>query len=114
MFTDLSTTGYPKTLLIRNTPNGMIWQIYHVDNKHQAIYLSTNAKSNAFEGIILENYQPSYEETSPEWREEMANSFIQMLPNHLTKKESVYDDEERYDRAHNPAESWDGDNSPSE
>jgi hypothetical protein len=85
MFEDISTTGfkYPKTLVIRNTVGGAIWQIYHVDNVYQALYISKGAKANCFEGRTLEDYQPNEEETFPNWRMEIARSFIKMLPDHL-------------------------------
>ena len=85
MFEDISTTGfkYPKTLVIRNNVGGMVWQIYQVDNIEQAFHLSKNAKRNAFEGITLEDHQPSEGETFPNWRMELARDFIKMLPNHL-------------------------------
>lgn len=93
MFEDISTTGfkYPKTLVIRNTVGGMVWQIYHVDNGMQAFHLSKNAKLNAFEGRTLEDHQPDMEETFPNWRMEMARSFISMLPDHLILSEKAVD-----------------------
>lgn len=70
MYTDISTTDtYPKTLMIRNHEGGMIWQVYHVNKKHEADRLSRNAYGNGFVGSTLENYQPEYEETWPDWRE---------------------------------------------
>jgi hypothetical protein len=70
MHTDISTTkDYPKTLVIRNHEGGLIWQIYHVQAQHEAQGLSDNATRNAFQAITLEDYQPEYEETWPDWRE---------------------------------------------
>ncbi len=60
---------YPKTLVIRNHEGGMIWQIYHVQAKHEADRISANAYSNGFYAITLIDYDPSYEETWPDWRE---------------------------------------------
>lgn len=78
MYNDLSTSdAYPKTLLIRNTSGGMIWQVYHVKNETEAIGLAKNASKNAFEGITLENYQPSYEETWPGWRVDAQKDIIE-------------------------------------
>ena len=93
MFEDISTTGfkYPKTLVIRNTIGGMIWQIYHVSNLRQAQYLARNAKDNVFHGRTLEDYQPNEEETFPNWRMEMAREFISMLPSHLVLSEKAVD-----------------------
>ena len=103
MFEDISTTGfkYPKTLVIRNTVGGAIWQIYHVDNIDQAFHLSKNAKNNAFHGRTLEDYQPNEGETFPNWRMEMARDFVKMLPTHLILNDKAVDvpvpnDEEYY------------------
>lgn len=63
-----TTPDYPKTLLIRNTVGGMIWQIYHVNNIHEANRLAANAAKNCFEGISLEEHKPDQEETFPDWR----------------------------------------------
>ena len=69
MHTDVSTNdNFPKTLVIRNTPDGMIWQIYHVKNQNEADKLAQKATSNAFMGITLEDHQPEHEETWPGWR----------------------------------------------
>lgn len=71
MFTDISTKNeFPKTLVIRNSKGGMIWQIYHVQKESEADKLSFNATNNGFESITLEDYQPQHEETFPNWREE--------------------------------------------
>lgn len=70
MYTDISTTDtYPKTLMIRNHEGGMIWQVYHVNKEREAKRLAANAYGNGFVGSTLENYQPEYEETWPDWRE---------------------------------------------
>lgn len=60
---------YPKTLLIRNRPGDMIWQVYHVQKQEEAEYLSNNATNNGFYGITLEEHDESYKETWPDWRE---------------------------------------------
>lgn len=75
---------FPKTLLIRNTKGGGIWQVYHVDNFAQAIFLSNNAKRNGFEEQTLIDLDTSFSETFPGWMSEMAKDFQAMLPNHLT------------------------------
>ena len=64
-----TSTNFPKTLMIRNTPDGCIWQIYHVQKQSEADKLFANANRNGFWGITLEDYQPEYEETFPDWRE---------------------------------------------
>jgi hypothetical protein len=61
---------WPKTLEIRNTPDGMIWQIYHVNNASEAELLSRNARSNAFMDRRLTDYQPEQDETFEGWRED--------------------------------------------
>jgi hypothetical protein len=66
---DVSEKEFPKTLVIRNTPGGMIWQIYHVKAQYEADRLTKNALRNGFYGITLEEYQPDEEETFPDWRE---------------------------------------------
>jgi hypothetical protein len=69
MYTDISTAeSFPKTLVVRNTPDGMIWQIYHVKNQNEANKLALNATGNGFYGITLEDYQPEHDETWPGWR----------------------------------------------
>jgi hypothetical protein len=69
MYKNISTTeSFPKTLVVRNTPDGMIWQIYHVKNQNEAEKLAVNATSNGFYGITLEDYQPEHVETWPGWR----------------------------------------------
>ena len=60
---------YPKTLLIHNTVGGMIWQVYHVNNRNEARFLAMNAKRNGFEWRRLVDYIEDEEETSPDWRE---------------------------------------------
>lgn len=70
MYTDISTNGdYPKTLMIRNHDGGMIWQVYHVQKKSEADKLASNANGNGFYGSTLEDYQPGYVETFPDWKE---------------------------------------------
>jgi len=70
MYTDNSTgDSYPKTLMIRNHKGGGIWQVYHVEKESEANILSSNAHKNGFYGTTLEDYQPNYEETWPDWRE---------------------------------------------
>jgi hypothetical protein len=67
---DISKTNtYPKTLVIRNHVGGMIWQIYHVQKESEAVKIAANAHGNGFYGITLEDHQPGFEETWPDWRE---------------------------------------------
>lgn len=69
-------TDYPKTLIIRNTPDGGIWQIYYVQNQYEADKLSKNANRNGFYGITLEDYQSEHKETFPNWRETSGGKAI--------------------------------------
>jgi len=70
MLIDESTTeSFPKTLLIRNTEDGMIWQIYHVNNGKEAEILAENALSNGFLSSTLEDHYKDEKETWPDWRE---------------------------------------------
>ena len=63
---------YPKTVIIRNTEGGMVWQIYHVENVIEARLLSLGATKNGFHSVSLEEHQPNLEETFPNWREEVT------------------------------------------
>ena len=75
MYTDISTSAvglgneYPKTLFIRNSKGGMVWQIYHVNNQSEVEQLSSNAYGNGFYGTTLEDYAPEEKETWEDWRE---------------------------------------------
>ena len=70
MYIDKSVLDtFPKTLVIRNTSGGMIWQIYHVQSEREAERLSRNATDNGFFDISLEDYIPNSKETFPDWRE---------------------------------------------
>jgi hypothetical protein len=68
---------YPKTLVVRNHEGGLIWQIYHVQKKSEAIKLANNATMNGFQAITLEDYQPSYEETWSDWRETCSPEILE-------------------------------------
>jgi len=90
MFESISTgNSYPKTLVIRNTVGGGIWQVYHVDNAYQALYISKGAMTKGYEGRTLEDYQPDLDDTFPNWRMELARGFVDMLPSHLSIKEGA-------------------------
>ena len=65
-----NSNAFPKTLFIRNSVGGMIWQVYHVQKLKEAEILSHNATMNGFESCILENHNADYEETFPNWRNE--------------------------------------------
>jgi hypothetical protein len=67
---DITTNDkYPKTLLIRNTPGGMIWQVYHVEKRIEAERLSANALKNGYISSTLSDHQPNREQTWEDWRE---------------------------------------------
>jgi len=77
-YTDLTTDNvYPKTLFVRNTPGGMIWQVYHVQKESEAQKLAQNATNNGFFGITLEDHQPDHNETWPDWRETCSPEILQ-------------------------------------
>jgi hypothetical protein len=77
MYTDESTTlTYPKTLMIRNEPSGMIWQVYHVLKQSEADKLTSNAHKNGFYGSTLEDHQPEMEETWPDWRDTCSEDIL--------------------------------------
>lgn len=74
---NISNSGtYPKTLVIRNSVGGMIWQIYHVQKESEAVKIAANAHGNGFYGITLEDHQPEYKETWPDWRETCDDDII--------------------------------------
>ena len=69
-YEDLTTKdSFPKTFVVRNTRNGMVWQIYHPDTQEDVDNLSKNAFGNGFLGNTLEDHQPELEETWSDWRE---------------------------------------------
>jgi len=67
---------YPKTLEIRNTSGGMIWQIYHVNNLSEAEQLAANSLKNGFMESTLVDHRADEEETYPDWREDKKNTII--------------------------------------
>ena len=70
MYTDNSTNDkYPKTLVVRNSEGGMVWQIYHVEKEKEAEILARNATGNGFYAITLEDHQPELKQTWEDWRE---------------------------------------------
>jgi len=70
LINDTTNSKYPKTLLIRNTEGGMIWQIYHVRELYEADRISSNATKRGFLSCTLEDHHPDQDETFPKWREE--------------------------------------------
>ncbi len=58
---------YPYMLIMRNSPDGMIWQAYTVKNDQESSILTKNAQTN---GFIVQKEELEYtDETSPGWRE---------------------------------------------
>ena len=72
---------YPKTLVVRNEPGGMVWQVYHVEKEIEAKRIAGNATNNGFYGVTLEDHQPESEETWPDWRDTSGGKrIIEELP----------------------------------
>ncbi len=60
--------SYPKMLVMRNSPNGLIWQSYNVLNEQEERILTKNATEN---GFIVQTEKADYtDETTPGWRDE--------------------------------------------
>jgi len=77
MYNNQTTNNtYPKTLMVRNMPGGCIWQVYHVQKQSEADKLAANAHRNGFLGSTLEDHQPDYEETWPDWRETCSKDIL--------------------------------------
>lgn len=64
------TNVFPKTLEIRNTVGGMIWQIYHVQSEHEIEVLKNNSRNNGFLSQTVVDYTGE-KETFPRWRNEV-------------------------------------------
>lgn len=79
MFINNTDNKFPKTLEIRNTSGGMIWQIYHVNNIKEAEILSKNALKNGFMESTLVEYNKDTEETFPNWRNECSEELQKVL-----------------------------------
>lgn len=60
--------GFPKTLEIRNTSGGIVWQVYHVNNELEIEMLIATSSSNGFMAQDIVPYDPKREETFPNWR----------------------------------------------
>ncbi len=107
-FNNISTDSlWPKTLVIRNSKGGLIWQVYHVNNDAQAIYITEGAHDNGFESVTLQDYDGEMVETFPNWRMELARQFESLLPDYLLIREEAieypefdeWDDDPEYDSA---------------
>ena len=71
MYNNLSTTdNFPQTVVVRNTKDGMVWQIYHVNSNKAAELIAKGAERNGFEDVRLVDHLPNEEETFPNWRNE--------------------------------------------
>ena len=71
--------NYPKTLLIRNHEGGMIWQVYHVQQRKEAVLLAEGAKRNYFEAVTLIDYNDEYKENWPDWREKCTSKLKEIV-----------------------------------
>ena len=69
---DFSDNGFPKTMRIHNSKDGLIWQIYHVNDKIEQDIITEGAEISAFEYVGITNYDESYEESSPGWRDSIG------------------------------------------
>jgi len=58
---------YPHMLVMRNEPNGMIWQAYRVENDIEKRILTRNARKNGF--IVFDEPDGCCSEEWPGWRE---------------------------------------------
>lgn len=68
--TMITTGSFPKTLEIRNTPGGAIWQLYHVMSAEEAGRIANGADERGFYSRILVDFRPD-QETFPTWRKEV-------------------------------------------
>lgn len=66
----MESMTFPKTLEIRNTPTGMIWQIYHVQSEKEVAVLTYNSQKNGFLGQTVVPYTGE-QETFPRWRNDV-------------------------------------------
>lgn len=62
---------FPVTLEIRNTPDGCIWQIYHLQSQEEVNRISNTAGFNGFESCEVVPFQPEESETFPRWRNDV-------------------------------------------
>jgi len=62
-----SNMKFPHMLIMRNSPNGSIWQAYRVENEIEVQILTKNARHNGF--IVQKELEDYTTETSPRWRE---------------------------------------------
>jgi hypothetical protein len=56
-----------RQLNIRNTPDGCIWQVYHVRDDHEVRLLQRSAMNNGFSGFEVAK-ELTDNETFPGWR----------------------------------------------
>jgi hypothetical protein len=74
-YQDISTTDFPKTLIVRNHVGGAGWQVYHVQKLSEVEKLTENCWNNGFYGSTLENYTGE-KETWSDWRETEEGKII--------------------------------------
>ncbi len=78
---------YPKTVIFEMTDFQFdTRKVYHVENSYQLRYLES-----IFSGydVTIQDYSPELEETRPNWRHQIAKSFIRMFPEHLMLREDA-------------------------
>ena len=61
-----------KQLLIRNTHDGMIWQVYNISDQREINILERNARANGFQSFEIVSSADPYEETFPGWRDSIG------------------------------------------
>lgn len=69
---DFSDNVFPKTMCIHNSKGGLIWQVYHIHDKIEQDIITEGAEISAFEYVSIINYDDSYEESSPGWRDSIG------------------------------------------
>ena len=60
--------GQTRQLLIRNTPGGCVWQVYHIKSDLEYDLITRTASGNGFLSFTVET-ECDMEETFPGWRE---------------------------------------------
>jgi|WetSurMetagenome_2_1015567.scaffolds.fasta_scaffold55296_4 hypothetical protein len=97
-----SSPDYPKSLMVRNSVGGMVWQHYRVRSKAEADALCANSWNNGFYGSTLEDNNP-YEETYPNWREECTDEIKAILvPDTEEPTDPQYWEQREAEECHEP------------
>lgn len=69
---------FPKTLEIRSTCGGFIWQLYHINNLQEAEIISYSSSLNGFQSRMIQDYYET-DETFPNWRNECSEELKKVL-----------------------------------